>query len=324
MKSNTDEIDMDSFFKGLKRIKNKFLLILYNAIQFLLKSWYIILILLIVGVVLGYIVQKFSEPKQEATVVIRTNFNSEEYAYNAIDILAKKIKDKDTVFIETNGFRADILEIKDIEITPIFSFKDLAEEFQENERNIDALLRNLNFQEIAEENIEPFKSSFKYHTLFLTLSSVANDQTIDNVINYLNNQEIIQKLGEVGKKNIEDQINVNSNTLKQIDSVISTYNTNQSLPSASSQIYVVDKNFNISDILELKMNLQEANKDLKEDLVFADRSIISIDSNAAVIKSKGFLSNKILFYPLLFIFLFLFFAFCRYAYRYIKVVAEKQ
>lgn len=324
MKSNTDEVDLDSLFKGLKKFRNNILLIFYNAIQFLLRSWYIFLILLIVGIVLGYIAQKFGESKQEATVVIRTNFNSEEYAYNAIDILAKKVKDKDTLFIEANGFRADTLEIKDIEITPIFSFKDLAEEFQEDERNIDALLRNLNFQEITEENIEPFKSSFKYHTLFLTLSSVANDQTVKNVINYLNNQEIIKRLGDVGKKNIVDQINVNSSTLEQIDSVIKAYGTNRSLASANSQIYVVDKNFNISDILELKMNLQEANKVLKEDLVFADRAIISIDSNAAVIESKGILSNKILLYPFLFIFLFLFFAFCRHAYRYIKGVAENQ
>jgi hypothetical protein len=324
MKSNTDEVDLDSLFKGLKRVRNSILLSFYNAIQFLIRSWYIILILFIVGVILGFISMKLSEPKQEATVVIRTNFNSEEYTYNAIDILAKKVKAKDTIFIEKNGFRGDTLEIKDIEITPIFSFKDLAEEFQDDERNIDALLRNLNFQDITEEKVEPFKSSFKYHTLFLTLSSVANDSTIDNVINYLNNQEIIKTLGEVGKKNIEDQIKVNANTLKQIDSVISTYSTSQSLPSPNSQIFVVDKNFNISNILEMKENLQKANKNLKEDLVFADRTIISIDSNAAVIESKGILSNKLLLYPFLFVFLFLFFAFCRHVYRYIKRIAAEQ
>lgn len=324
MKPNTDEVDLDSLFKGLKRVRNSILLSFYNAIQFLLKSWYIILILFILGIVLGYIAQKFSEPKQEATVVIRTNFNSEEYTYNAIDILAKKVKDKDTVFIKNNGFRADTLEIKDIEITPIFSFKDLAEEFQDDERNIDALLRNLNFQDITEEKVEPFKSSFKYHTLFLTLSPVANDSTINSVIDYLNNQEVIKRLGAVGKKNLEDQIEVNANTLKQIDSVISTYSTSQSLPSPNSQIFVVDKNFNISNILEMKENLQKANKNLKEDLVFADRTIINIDSNAAVIKSKGFFNNKLLLFPFLFVFLFLIFAFCRHIYNYIKRIAAEQ
>lgn len=324
MKSNTDEVDLDSLFKGLKRFRNSILLIFYNAIQFLLKSWYIILIIFIVGIVLGYISQIFSEAKQEATVVIRTNFNCEEYTYNAIDILTKKAKSKDTLFLAENGFRSDTLEIKDIEITPIFSFKDLAEEFQDDERNIDALLRNLNFQDITEEKVEPFRSSFKYHTLNLALSSAANDQTIDNIINYLNNQEVIKRLGEVGKKNLEDQIKVNSNTLKQIDSVISTYSTSQSLPTPNSQIFVVDKNFNISNILEMKKDLQKANKNLKEDLVFADRAIINIDSNAAVVKSKGILNNKVLLYPFLFVFLFLFFAFCRHVYRYIKRVAVEQ
>jgi hypothetical protein len=324
MNSNTDEIDLDSLFKGLKRVRNNFLLIFYKAIQFVLKNWYVFLILIIVGGVLGYLSQKFGENNQEATVVIRTNFNSEQYVYNAIDILAKQAKAKDSVFFETNGFRGDTLEIKNIEIAPIFSFKDLTEEFQENDRDIDALLRNLDFEEITEEKIEPFKSSFKYHTLSLTLSSVANDQTLVNVLNYLNNQEQIKKLGKVGKNDIEEQIKINSNTLVQIDTILKTYNKNQSLPSPSSQIFVVDKNFNISNILDTKMELQKVNNKLKLDLVFADKPIINIDSNSAVVEPKGLLTNKILLYPLLLVFFFLFFAFCRNTYKYLKNIAMEQ
>ncbi|WP_347373632.1 hypothetical protein [Aequorivita sp. Q41] len=324
MNSNKEEIDLDSLFKGLERVRNKFLSTCYHAIQFLIKSWYIFLILIILGGVLGYFSQKYGETNQEATVVIRTNFNSEQYTYNAIDVIAKKAKSKDTLFFKTNGLRADSLEIKNIEITPIFSFKDLTEEFKENGRDIDALLRNLNFQDIVEEKIEPFRSSFKYHTLTLTLSSVADEKSVESVLNYLNNQEVIKRLGEVGKKGIEEQIKVNSETLAQIDTVISTYSKGESLPSSSSQIFVVDKNFNISNILELKMELQKNNKELSEDLVFADKPIISIDSNIAVVDEKGILTNKVIFYPMLFVFLFLVFAVSRHLYRYIKTIAMKQ
>ncbi|MCB0458342.1 MAG: hypothetical protein KDC91_11415, partial [Flavobacteriaceae bacterium] len=323
MNTNHDEIDLGSLFEGLKKAKNSFLTTCFNAINFALRNWLVIVILIVVGVGLGYFSQMFDKAAKEAKVVIRTNFNTGEYTYNALEILQEKSKQKDSVFLEKNGFNKDTVEIKKIEVLPIVSFNDITEKYDPNDRNLDALLRYIEFEE-NEEKVNSFNSSYKYHTILLTLDNIANDQTINKIINYLNNQELIKRVGTVGKETIIERLEGNKNTLTQIDSVLTTYNKTQPLPSPDKQIYVVDKNFNISTVLETKIELMKQNQELNEDLVYADKAIVKISNEGVYEMDSGLLGKKTIIYPFIFVFLFFLISWVRHMYQYMKKIAMEQ
>jgi len=321
-KNASDEIDLEFLLRKTSTFFKRIIRSWFNGLNFVFRNWIILLVLVIIGGGLGYFLEKSAKRVQSANVVIRTNFNSAEYTYNALELLLAKSKEKDTVFLMKNGFRGDTLEIKNIEIIPIVNFNDIAERYEPNDQNLEALLKNIEFEEDVEK-INTFNSSYKYHTIDMTLSPTAKNEAVDKVINYLNNQELIKEVGRVGKQNLLDQIDRNNRTFIQIDTILDSYSKTQSLASSNSQIYVVDKNFNISQVLELKMELQAQNKKLKEELVYANNTIVKLNSDPVFTEIPGLLGNYFILFPLLFVFLFLFFSWLRHIYFYLKEFSQE-
>ena len=118
----------------------------------------------------------------------------------------------DTAFLKQHGFKTGSNEIRGIEITPMINFKDITENFSQNERVLEALLRNVEFKD--EEAISnSFYSGYKFHQVDFVLSNSANQKTIDNVLAYLNNNEIIKRSAQNGKTVLEQNIAMASSSL---------------------------------------------------------------------------------------------------------------
>ncbi len=320
--NKSDEIDLGALLGGINKFFKGILVSIYNVINFGFRNWLIILILILIGAALGYFTKDEGNLPKNAQVVIRTNYDSADYAYNALELLLYKSKEKDTVFLERNGFDKDTIEIKKLEIEPIVSFNDIATKYEPNDRNLDALLRNLDFEEKSDK-ITTFNSDYKYHTIEFSLSSAADDSTIDKVMNYLNNQELIKEMSSVGKQSILDNIGRNNKTFAQIDTILDNYSKGQPLPSPNSQIFVVDKNFNLSQMLELKLELQKENRKLKEELVFAENAIVKLSDDSVFTENPGILGNNMILYPIFLVFLFLIISWIRHAYSYLKRLAQE-
>ncbi|MCH9659598.1 MAG: hypothetical protein K0U54_01665 [Bacteroidetes bacterium] len=317
----SDEIDLGALIGSVKELFKGVLVSIFNGINFVFRNWIILLVLIVLGAVLGYFLQDDDNLPQTAKVVIRTNYDSAEYAYNALDLLLEKSKEKDLDFLAKNGFRSDSIEIKNIETQAIVSFNDITSKYEPNDRNLDALLKNIDFEEEIDK-INSFKTAYKFHTVEFSLSSYASNETIDKVMDYLNNQKLIQELSTVGKQTIMENIERNDKTFAQINTILDNYSKGQPLPSPSSQIFVVDKNFNISNMLELKMELQKENRALKEELVFSDKTVIKLSDQSVYADDGGLLGNKMIIYPFLLVFFFLFFAWIRNMYKYLKGIAQ--
>jgi hypothetical protein len=321
-KNVSDEIDLEFLFRKITNVVKKMIRACLNGLNFIFRNWIILLILVVVGAGIGYFMQSGKKKSQTADVVIRTNFETGEYTYNALNILQAKIKENDTTFLAKKGFRVDTLELNKIEIQPIVNFTDISKRFDPNDRNLEILLKSVEFEEETERS-NSFNTSYKYHTVTMSLSHVATNKTVDKVIDYLNNQELIQEVAKVGRQNIIDQIERNDMTFAQIDSVLETYSKTESLSTSNSQIYVVDKNFNISQVLELKMLLQTENKALKDELVFAKNAIVKLNDDPVVAAMPGLLDKKVIMMPLLLVFLFLFFSWLRHTYFYLKKFSQE-
>ncbi|MEZ7917200.1 MAG: hypothetical protein QMB57_00890, partial [Patiriisocius sp.] len=145
--TSKDEIDLGYLINKISELFKNISVSIYNSIQFCLRNWYFIVGLLIGGIVLGYFSEIDSKPEKKATLILRTNFNTAEYTYNALNTLMVKSKALDTAFLKQHGFKTDSIEISGIEITPMINFKDITENFDKNERVLEALLRNLQFKD---------------------------------------------------------------------------------------------------------------------------------------------------------------------------------
>lgn len=321
--TSKDEIDLGYLINKISELFKNISVSIYNSIQFCLRNWYFIVGLLIGGIVLGYFSEIDSKPAKKATLILRTNFNTAEYTYNALNTLMVKSKALDTAFLKQHGFKTGSNEIRGIEITPMVNFKDITENFSQNERALEALLRNVEFKD-EEAITNSFYSGYKFHQVDFVLSNSANQKTIDNVLAYLNNNEIIKRSAQNGKTVLEQNIAMNEFSIEQIDITISKYNQNTFMGSTSSQVVVVDKNFSYNGVLVEKAKLQKENTHLKNELVYADHAIVKVTNPNIVEDKRPSYKMKYVTYPLFFVFLFLSISWLSKKYKAIKQLAKNQ
>ena len=318
---NKDELDLLKIIQIFKNIFKKWLLLFFNALDFIFRNWKTVLGLILLGLVLGYFTQNNNKPLQKATVLLRVNFDAVNYLYSEVELFNEKIKEKDSLFFTKIGFNINSLEVKDMELTPLINLKDIVDKYEQTYRNLDGLLQNLDFEDNEINVSETFTTEYKYHNLEFSLLSNANEETIAKIINFFNNDELLRKVRNVGIKNMEDRIISNEKVISQIDTVIKLYSKNESLSSPSDQTFVVDKNFNIHGILNKKTQLLLDNEKIREELVVSDNIIVMMNEPRLLNEKPGILGNKFIFYPFVFVLGFLLLAFARHSYLYLKEVA---
>lgn len=312
--TSKDEIDLGYLVNKIRELFKNISVSIYHSIQFCLKNWYFIIGLLISGIALGYYSEIDSKPEKKATIILRTNFNTAEYTYNALNTLMVKSATMDTTFLKQHGFKTGSNEIRGVQITPMVNIEDITERFSGNQTTLQAILRNLEFKD--EEAISnSFYSGYKFHQVDFVLSNSANQKTIDKVLAYLNNNEIIKRAAQNGKTVLEQNIAMNEFSIEQIDTTISKYNENTFMGSASGQVVVVDKNFSFNGVLVEKAKLQKENTRLKNELVYADQAIVKVTNPNIVEDKRPTYKMKYVLYPLFFVFLFFVFSWLSRVYK---------
>ena len=321
--TQSDEIDLGYILNTINKIFKKSLLLIFRGIEFALRNWLIVLLLIIAGVVLGYFAERDFKPAKISKVTLRTNFETAGYTYNALEILLQKSLEADTLFLKSKGFATDTIEVLGLEINPIINFQDITDKYDQNNRVLEALLRNLEFEDDL-ELAESFNTEYKYHTLNLILSPYADISVMDKVLAYLNDDnKLIQNLTVTGRKILVDKIEGNEFTIRQMDTILNNYYKNESLSSSSSDIFVVDKNFSIHAMVERKMEVLEELGKMKIDLVYSDKAILPVNTPVLINAEKRILQYKMIIYPVLFVFLFFFFSWFRHTYFQLRSIARR-
>jgi hypothetical protein len=311
-----EEVDIFYVFDKLKEFFKKLNVLIFRGINFIKSKWIIIFALIIAGAAFGYYESNTTEKEKKATVLLRINFDSANYVYTSIELLNEKVSQQDNSFLSNIGFKNDIPEIKSMEITPIINLKEIIEKYEVNDRNFEAVIKNIDFTTEDEEIqlSDLFNSEYKYHKLEIELTNDGNKETLSKIIDFLNNNELLQQFKEVTNRDILEHVENNKETISQINKVLDTYTSNESLQSPSSQIYVVDKNFSINNIIEKKIELQQETESLNQFLVYSKEIVVMVNQPNITKLKKGFSDNKTIFYPLVLVFTFLFLAFIRFSY----------
>ena len=176
----------------------------------------------------------------------------------------------------------------------------MAKDIQANE--IRALFENLEYED-GFSVTEGFKSDYDYHFIKVNVSNNSSIETINKVIDYFNNNPLFAELKERNLQRISSIISDNEQTIKQIDKLLDYYTTETS--ANNSQLYIDNKNLRPNELIKTKITLQSENQELKRESLTSKETVITINESNVLIENNSLASNKMVYYPFLFLLIYL-------------------
>ncbi len=319
---NTADLDVMHLYSQFKKSITTGIVLLFKAINFLLRKWWILLLLVVGGFALGYFSSGETKQSQKATALIRINFDAVNYVYKEIDLINAKISEGDSLFFSDLGLNSNSLEVTGLVLTPLVNLKDIGEKYEKIYRNVDGLLKNVEFDKSDIEVSETFFTEYRYHSLDLMLSPTATEKTIDQIVNYLNSNKLLNEIRDTAIIDMKRRIISNEEIIRQIDKMIETYSKNQSVNNATGPMFVVDKDFSLHALLNIKTSRIIRNDEIRKILIMA-KDIVVVTNRVSLVKiQSGLLGKKTIFYPVFFVFAFLLMAWIQYVFFYLKKIAD--
>ena len=123
------------------------------------------------------------------------------------------------------------------------------------------------------------------------------------MVQYYNNNPLFLELKERNFQRISSIIYDNEQTINQIDKLIEHYTSENKVNN--SQTYIDNKDINPNEIIKTKISLQNRNEQLKDQNITNKETVMLINEANVLIEDDSILSNKMLYYPLLFVLVYL-------------------
>ena len=305
MKNNfkeNEELDIIVLIEKIKLMLLSLMLQIFRRLKNFLLGWKKLLVVIIAGILFGYFQTDSKLPNaKEATLLVKINFDAGNYVYDAIDLINLKIKSKENdFFIEDMRLNADEV-IDEVSISPVIDIKDIMNKnIEANE--IRALFENLEYED-GFSVTEGFKSDYDYHFIKVSVSKNSSIKTINKMVQYFNNNPLFLELKERNFQRISSIIYDNEQTINQIDKLIEHYTSDNKVNN--SQTYIDNKDINPNEIIKTKISLQNRNEQLKDQNITNKETVMLINEANVLIEDGSIISNKMLYYPLLFVIVYL-------------------
>ena len=305
MKKNfkeNEELDIIVLIEKIKLMLLSIFLQIFRRSKKFLSAWKQLLVVIFVGALIGYFLTDKDKPlSKEATVLVKINFDAGNYVYDTVDLINLKISSEDTNFFTQEIKLNDDETIDELSISPVIDIKDImAKDIQANE--IRALFENLEYED-GFSVTEGFKSDYDYHFIKVKVSNNSSIETINKIIDYFNNNPLFAELKERNLQRISSIIADNEQTIKQIDNLLEYYTTQQT-PN-NSQLYIDNKNLRPNELIKTKITLQSENQELKRESLTSKETVMTINKANVLIENNSLASNKMVYYPFLFLLIYL-------------------
>ena len=305
MKNNfkeTEELDIIVLIEKIKLMLLSVCLQIFRRSKNFLSQWKRLLAVILAGVLLGYFLTDNDKPSsKEATVLVKINFDAGNYVYDTVDLINLKISSEDTDFFTQEIKLNEDETIDEVSISPVIDIKDImAKDIQANE--IRALFENLEYED-GFSVTEGFKSDYDYHFIKVNVSNNSSIETINKVIDYFNNNPLFAELKERNFQRISSIISDNEQTIKQIDNLLEYYTTQNT--ANNSQLYIDNKDLRPNELIKTKITLQSENQELKKESLTSKETVITINESNVLIENNSLASNKMVYYPFLFLLIYL-------------------
>jgi hypothetical protein len=309
--SQDQEIDLGQIGKGIKNFFNGIVNSIFDFIFFVKKKIVIIGGLLIVGLFLGYFLDKTTK-KYTSEIIVAPNLGGSDYLYSKINLIKSKLKEDDEVFLKSIGISKskDIVSISIEPIIDVYTFVNNGTVIADNAQNTQnfELIKLLAESEDINKVIEDEKTSKNYphHKIsIITLKKVEGD-IIKSILNYLNSDKYLNKLLAITKENVLIKMKKNEEQILQVDNLIKQISINLAREKSASNLVYNNENNEINNLFAFKNGLINEIATQRITLENIKLYIRDVSTTTNIVESKG-VNNKLkLLLPLVFVFLYLF------------------
>ncbi len=284
------------FFNG---ISNSFFKLLF----FIKSKAKIIIPLFILGVVLGFLLDKTSK-SYENQVIVTPNFGSTDYLYDKINLIDAKIKENDTLFLKNVVGITKPKKFNEISIEPITDVYKFIDNNEGNFELIKLMAEDGDIKKIVTDNIT--SKNYPYHKIsFATSKEFNENEVLKPLLNFLNNSDYFKKVQKEYVNNVTLKIKENDSTLTQINSFLNTFSSTVNGSQKSDKLVYYNENSQLDEVLKTKNELINEQGRRRLELINIDR-IVKENSSVINIKNTKSVNGKMKFiFPILFVLLYL-------------------
>jgi len=305
MKNNfkeKEELDIIVLIEKLKLMLLSIFLQIFRRFRQFLSSWKQLLAIILAGIALGYfLTDKDTPAAKEATILVKINFDAGNYVYDAVDMINLKISSEDSEFFAQEMKLNKDETVDEVSISPVIDIKDImAKDVKANE--IRALFENLEYED-GFSVTEGFKSDYDYHFIKVGVSNNSSISTVNKIIDYFNDNPLFTELRERNLQRISSIILDNEQTIMQIDKLLNYYISDTK--TNSSQLYIDNKDVRPNELIKTKISLQNDNQELKRENLTTKETVMLINEANILIENNSISSNKMVYYPVLFLLIYI-------------------
>ncbi|HBC02954.1 MAG TPA: hypothetical protein DC015_01855, partial [Aequorivita sp.] len=181
--NSSEEVDLGYMFKSIGGIFKKLAGFLFLVIAFVRKYLLLIIGLIILGIILGYFLDRNSVKVYENRLIVIPNFESVEYLYDKTDELNFKIQSGDSLYLK-EIFGEKYKAVKKIEIEPIVDIYNFTTKSRENIDVFRILFENQDMKEFVDDMTT--SKQYKYQKLKVFIHGKDSKDLLEKFLGFLN------------------------------------------------------------------------------------------------------------------------------------------
>lgn len=276
---------------------------IFNGIQFFVRNWVIVLILIVAGFGIGVYFDTKKAYSNE--IIVTPNFGSVDYLYSKIDLLESKIISGDTVFLKEIVGIKEPKNLNEIKIKPITDVYNFVKNKPENFELLKLLAEDGDVNKVIEESTT--SKNYPFQKIIIdTKKKASEEKLIAPLFAYLNKSDYFKKIQKQVCTNTISKIRQNDSIIKQIDGVLSNFSSATKYSNRSDKLLYNNENSQLNDIIKTKDVLLSEQGTHRIELIGFDK-IIKESSVTMNIEAPKFINGNLKFLlPLVFVLVFVF------------------
>ncbi len=296
--SQEQEIDLGQLSKKIGGFFQKLIDSFFDLILFIKRNILVIAILFILGIVLGYFLDKKSK-LYDHEIVVLPNFKSVDYLYSKINLINAKRKESDTIFLKSIGIK-EPKKFRLIEVEPIINVYEFIQESESNFGLIKLMAEDGDLEKIIENKTTA--KNYQYHLIKIkTSKSIKKDDLITPILKYLETSDYFSSVKKEMQLSLNVEIKSNDETLNQINNIL---NELPKQSGKSTSVYISENN-QLNEIIQSKKDLINKQTYNKIRLINYQKIIKEVSSTLNIKDTEGANGKMKLILPILFVLLFM-------------------
>lgn len=303
--NSTSEIEVGQLFKmmgkGIKNLSRGFL----KFFLYLKRNAIVLLVLIIFGVAIAVVLNNFSSELYKTEVIVKPNYESNDYLYDVVEEITSNIATADTLFFEEIGIDVKNIEHLRIEIMPIENREEKSDNIENEIKYLQVLKdmpNDLFVQDILKSEI--LKKSVTTHriTFFYKEAKKGREQS-QKIMGYINNNPYFNKLKEVYVTNASTKIEENKKLIEQVDELISGFakrlGKKEERLNQGAVLLESESGLDVPTLLALKNSLIKENERKRLEIIQQNEVVKILNFGKSHQAERSFFEKRIVKFPLI-------------------------